>query len=329
MTAIDQLFSQLRREGRKALMPFITAGDPDLEFSAALLAELVRRGGHLCELGIPYSDPIADGPVIQASYTRALAQRSSWPKSLSMLAGVTPSLAAPVVTMVSYAIVYRHGPEQYVAEAQAAGVAGAIVPDLPVEEADGTGQAFAAQADFNLIQLITPTTSRERALRIAETSTGFIYYVSVTGITGERHRTAASRCWKTWPGSSSRPTCRSAIGFGISQPEHVRALAPVADGLIVGSAIVRRIAEAGSKSRAAVLEGRGGLRRHAACRAGQRREEGGRMKAETGKAGGHCPIEFHPGVAQRPSFPSFLFPNWTAHVLRLGGWFHDCRNAIP
>jgi len=252
MSAIDTLFSRLRTTGRKALMPFVTAGDPDLEFTAAVIRELVKRGSSLCELGIPYSDPIADGPVIQASYTRALDRHITLAGILDMLRGLTPGLPAPIVTMVSYAIVYRRGLESYVAEAKAAGVAGLIVPDLPAEEAADLA-ATCRREDLSLIQLITPTTPRDRALRIAERTTGFIYYVSVTGITGERTELPPeivdNVAWLR--GQTSLPIC---IGFGISRPEHVRRLAPVADGLIVGSAIVRRIAEAGSRPRNQVLD---------------------------------------------------------------------------
>ena len=223
-------------------MPFITAGDPDLAFTAEVLRELSARGAHLCELGIPYSDPIADGPVIQASYTRALNHQIKLTQILEMLGTVAPKIATPVVTMVSYAIVLRHGLAQYVADAQRAGAVGAIVPDLPVEEAAPLAN-ICRQADFSLIQLVTPTTPRDRALRIAESSTGFLYYVSVTGITGERSELPQSLIdnvgWMRQ--QTSLPIC---IGFGISQPEHVKKLAPVADGLIVGSAIVRRIAVA-------------------------------------------------------------------------------------
>ena len=231
-------------------MPFVTAGDPDLEFTAAVLAELVARGSSLCELGIPYSDPIADGPVIQASYTRALARHVKLAQIFKMLSGVTPRVAAPIVTMVSYAIVHRHGLAQYVEDAQRAGAAGAIVPDLLVEEADAFAKICRA-ADFSLVQLVTPTTPRERALRIAESSTGFLYYVSITGITGEQTQLPQSLIDNVgWLRQQTPlPIC---IGFGISQPEHVRQLAPVADGLIVGSAIVRRIAEA--KPREKVLK---------------------------------------------------------------------------
>lgn len=255
MSAIDTLFRQLRASGRKALMPFVTAGDPDLDFTVELLRCLVARGSSLCELGIPYSDPIADGAVIQASYTRALAHKIKLAGILDMLQRLTPDLPAPVVTMLSYSIIYRHGLEAYVQHAKAAGVAGAIVPDLPVEES-GPLADLCRKEDFSLIQLITPTTPRERALRIAERTTGFIYYVSVTGITGERAELPPeivdNVAWLRE--QTPLPIC---IGFGISRPEHVRMLSPVADGLIVGSAIVRRVAETATKPRKTVLAGIG------------------------------------------------------------------------
>lgn len=251
MSAIDQLFSQLRAQGRKAFMPFVTAGDPDLEFTADVIRELVSRGSSMCEVGIPYSDPIADGPVIQASYTRALERRVGVGQIIEMLAGVTPTIEAPLVTMVSYAIVHRYGPERYVEDAQAADIAGAIVPDLPVEEA-GPMAKLCQSADFSLIQLVTPTTPRERAIRIANSTTGFLYYVSVTGITGERRELPPELldnvAWLRE--QTALPIC---IGFGVSQAEHVRRLAPVADGLIVGSAIVRRVAHAVGNNRDEVL----------------------------------------------------------------------------
>jgi tryptophan synthase alpha chain len=251
MSVIDQLFRSLRREKRKALMPFVTAGDPDLDFTAAVLKELVARGCHLFEVGIPYSDPIADGPVVQASYTRALEHKIKLDDILNTLGQLTPKLSAPLVTMVSYAIVYRHGLEAYVHDICERGIAGLIVPDLPVEESNQLA-AICRGRDLSLIQLVTPTTPRERAVRIAETSTGFLYYVSVTGITGERaalpQQLVENVGWLRT--QTDLPIC---IGFGISQPEHVKLLAPVADGLIVGSAVVRRIAAAAEKPRDAVL----------------------------------------------------------------------------
>ena len=251
MSSIDRLFAELRRSGRKALMPFVTAGDPDLDFTAEVLREVVGRGSSLCEVGIPYSDPIADGPVIQASYARALGKHVKLDGIFQMLAALGPRLGAPVVTMVSYAIIYRRGLETYVRAAKAAGVAGAIVPDLPVEEA-GPLADVCRREDFSLIQLVTPTTPRDRAKWIAARTTGFLYYVSVTGITGERtelpREIVDNVAWLRT--QTDLPIC---IGFGVSRPEHVRLLAPVADGLIVGSAIVRRIAEVSTRPRQEVL----------------------------------------------------------------------------
>jgi len=251
MSRIESLFTELRKTGRKAFMPFVTAGDPDLDFTADAIRELDRRGCSICEVGIPYSDPIADGPVIQASYTRALARKIKLGEILDMLGTVSQQVKMPLVTMVSYAIVYRHGLKQYVADAKAAGVAGAIVPDLLVEESQELA-AICQEAHFSLIQLATPTTPRERALRIAQASTGFLYYVSVTGITGERTELPPTLVEKVgWLRTQTDlPIC---IGFGISTPQHVKLLAPVADGLIVGSAIVRRIAEAATRPRDTVL----------------------------------------------------------------------------
>jgi tryptophan synthase alpha chain len=251
MSAIDQLFREFRASGRKAFMPFVTAGDPDLEFTAEVVRELASRGCSLCELGIPYSDPVADGPVIQASYTRVLERKTTLSQILQTVAQLTPGISMPLVTMVSYAIVYRHGLKKYVEDAKAAGVAGAIVPDLPVEEADDLA-AICRQEDFNLILLVTPTTPWERAVKIAMTSTGFLYYVSVTGITGERSDLPPALLDNVTRlrEHTETPIC---IGFGIGSAEHVERLAPVADGLIVGSAIVRRIAQAKDRSRQEIL----------------------------------------------------------------------------
>ena len=257
MNRIDALFSRLKSEGRRALMPFVTAGDPDLPTTSALIAEMIARGAHMVEVGIPYSDPIADGPVIAASYHRALGRGVKLDQIFQMLRGLRaetaggPSASAPFVTMVSYAIVLRRGVDRYLREAVAAGVDGLIVPDLPVEEAEGLCRK-ATEHDLRLIQLITPTTPRDRAVRIARATTGFIYYVSVAGITGERTTLppdlAENVAWLRT--QTELPIC---IGFGISLPEHIRTLAPVADGLIIGSALVRRLIGAEGRPRSEVV----------------------------------------------------------------------------
>jgi tryptophan synthase alpha chain len=242
MTAIDELFVRLKSQGKKAFMPFITAADPNLGFTRQVLRKLDQLGCSMAEVGIPYSDPIADGPVIQASYTRALGTKVKLHDIFAQIAMERASLAMPLVSMVSYAIIHRLGPDRFVEEAKAAGFAGAIVPDLLVEESGSLSKICKAK-DFNLIQLVTPTTPRERALKIAEQSSGFLYFVSVTGITGERTELPADLVDRvSWLRERTPlPIC---IGFGISKPEHVQLLAPVSDGLIVGSAIVRLMEQA-------------------------------------------------------------------------------------
>lgn len=258
MNRIDALFTRLRSEGRRALMPFITAGDPDLPTTAALITEMVARGAHMVEIGIPYSDPIADGPVIAASYHRALqrgVRLSHTFQTIRILRAETasgPLSAAPLVTMVSYAIIHRLGADRYLREAVTAGIDGLIVPDLPIEESESLCR-LATAMDVRLIQLVTPTTPRERAVRIARSTTGFVYYVSVAGITGERRALPPELVDNVgWLRTQTElPIC---IGFGISSPDLVRALAPVADGLIVGSALVRRLADAEKLTRAEIVK---------------------------------------------------------------------------
>ena len=241
MSAIDDRFKQLRSAGKKAFLPFVTAGDPSLAMTARLLEKLSACGSAIAEVGIPYSDPIADGPVIQASYTRALNAGIKLKDIFATVREVTPRLNMPLVSMVSYAVIHRLGMERYVADAQRGGFSGAIVPDLLAEEAEDLRKICRRQ-DFSLIHLVTPTTSPERMLRIADLSSGFVYFVSITGITGERNELPAGLLEKvSWLRERVEiPIC---IGFGISRPEHVKLLAPVADGLIVGSAIVRRFSE--------------------------------------------------------------------------------------
>jgi tryptophan synthase alpha chain len=250
MTPIDQMFLRLKSEGRKAFMPFITAGDPSLAFTQKVLRKLNELGCSMAEVGIPYSDPIADGPVIQASYTRALNKKTKLADIFSHIASEKLNLSLPLVSMVSYAIIHRMGPEHYVEQAQQAGFCGAIVPDLLVEES-GELSKVCRRKSFDLIQLVTPTTPPERALRIAEQSSGFLYFVSVTGITGERRELPAGLVDRVgWLRERSKlPIC---IGFGISTSEHVKLLAPVSDGLIVGSAIVRALESAETNEAAAL-----------------------------------------------------------------------------
>jgi tryptophan synthase alpha chain len=251
MNAIDSLFQQLRARGRKAFMPFLTAGDPDLATTAQLISRLPEFGADLIEIGFPYSDPIADGPVMQASYGRALARgvttRQIFQRLKQNLAG-----QVPLVGMVSYALVHRRGDQAFLEEALAAGLCGLIVPDLPVDESRELRELAAAR-DVKLIHLVTPTTPRERAIEIARVSTGFLYYVSVTGVTGERDRLPEHLLSQLrWLRSqTSLPIC---VGFGISKPEQVRLLREAADGIIVASALMRCLEQASNRSSGEVNE---------------------------------------------------------------------------
>jgi len=250
MNSIDTYFAGLRSHKRKAFMPFVTAGDPDLAVTALAVRKLAECGAGPIEVGFPYSDPIADGPVIQASFTRALDRgvQIDGVFGCGRQMADDPALVSrgvPLVSMLSYSIIHRRGPEQFLAKARASGFSGAIVPDLPIEEAEAFTRQAAA-ADFKLIHLVTPTTPPERAARIARLSTGFLYCVSVTGITGERDSLPDEvlKQLRHLRKETDLPLC---VGFGISRPEHVRMLREEVDGIIVGSAIVRRLAEAGQR----------------------------------------------------------------------------------
>jgi tryptophan synthase alpha chain len=254
MNRIDATFARLNRENRRALMPFLTAGDPDLATTGDLIKEVVAKGASLVEIGLPYSDPIADGPVIAASYTRALRKGVKQSEILAMARSIRDEGSigeTPLVAMGSYAIFHRQGVEPFLKSLAASGFDGLIVPDLPVEESEHLAK-LAASLDLKLIQLVTPTTPRERTLRIAQSTTGFLYYVSVAGITGERRalppELAANVAWLR--SQTTLPVC---IGFGIGSAEQVKALAASADGLIVGSALVRRLADVEGRSQEQVV----------------------------------------------------------------------------
>lgn len=237
ISKIGQVFQSLKAENKLAYMPFITAGDPDLQGTERLLQTLADSGADLIELGFPYSDPIADGPVIQASYTRALDQHLTVHQIFSTLEKVDHKSLPPIVAMVSYAIIYRFGIEQFVEQAVRAGFAGFIVPDLPVSEAESL-QPVMQQAGLDLIQLLAPTTTHERTVNIVENSTGFIYCIAVAGTTGVREDVAEELIEQLrW--IKTKTDVPLAVGFGIGKPEHVDPLRQVADGVIVGSALVQ------------------------------------------------------------------------------------------
>jgi tryptophan synthase alpha chain len=249
MNPIDTTFQRLRQRGQKAFIPFLTAGDPDVSATREIAKALARIGATVLEIGFPYSDPLADGPIIQASYTRALEGGLRLDDVFRTIAEL--SVDVPLVAMVSYSLIMHKGEAAFVRQAKQAGFSGAIVPDLPFDEA-GNLEEVAANHAFNLVQLVTPTTPRERAAAIAKRSTGFLYCVSVTGITGERERLPDQVLEQLafLRSQTSLPLC---VGFGISKPEHVAMLRDAADGIIVGSALVRKLEDAGRKPMAEVV----------------------------------------------------------------------------
>ncbi|MEM9136839.1 MAG: tryptophan synthase subunit alpha [Cyanobacteria bacterium P01_F01_bin.42] len=240
MTSVTECFARLRDRGECALIPFITAGDPNLEITEQALLALDQNGADLIELGVPYSDPLADGPVIQAAATRALANGTSLEKVLAMLRRLIPQLSAPIILFTYYNPIYKRGTEAFLAKIADVGVRGLVIPDLPLEEAEPLlAAAKANQIEVTL--LVAPTSSKDRILRIAESSQGFIYLVSTTGVTGVRSK-IESRVQDLLHELRQVTDKPIGVGFGISQPEHAQQVqAWGADAAIVGSAFVKRL----------------------------------------------------------------------------------------
>ncbi|KEF42000.1 MAG: tryptophan synthase subunit alpha [Cyanobium sp. CACIAM 14] len=241
-TPIQQRFAALRAEGRCALMPFLMAGDPDLSVTAASLLALQTAGADLIELGIPYSDPLADGPVIQGAAGRALASGTTPRRVLEMLESLRGQLGLPVVLFTYSNPLLNRGMETFCREAAAAGAAGLVVPDLPLEEAEKLS-AIAAGHGLDLVLLVAPNTPPERMARIHAASRGFTYLVSVTGVTGVR-ASLESRVGALVQRLRELGPTPVAVGFGIASGEQTRQVRRWgADGAIVGSALVKRMAQ--------------------------------------------------------------------------------------
>jgi tryptophan synthase alpha chain len=246
MTAISRCFENLRRNQECALIPFITAGDPDLETTAKALQVLDNSGADIIELGVPYSDPLADGPVIQAAATRALQRGTTLEQVLEMLKGISPNLRSPIILFTYYNPILYRGVDKFLRQIQDAGVSGLVVPDLPLEESAGLIKP-AAEMGLDLTLLVAPTSSPARIEAIARASQGFIYLVSVTGVTGMRTemQTRVGDLLQQIRNVTDKPI---GVGFGISEPEQARQVkAWGADAAIVGSAIVKRLAEGTSE----------------------------------------------------------------------------------
>ncbi|MCK6474492.1 MAG: tryptophan synthase subunit alpha [Planctomycetes bacterium] len=246
---IASAFAALKEQKHAAFMPFFTVGDPDLAATEALVKEAAARGADLIELGVPFSDPIADGPTIQASYDRALRKGFKVAQVFELARKLRAGgLKIPLLCMVSESLVYKRGLDAFLKAAKEAGYDGLIVPDLPAGY-EGDASARAAAAGLDLVFLCAPTTTPERRALIAERSSGFVYYVSVAGITGVRDTLPEDMAQnvKDLKARAKTPVC---VGFGISRPEQAAAVARIADGAIVGSALVKLAAELAAKGTA-------------------------------------------------------------------------------
>jgi tryptophan synthase alpha chain len=253
MTSVSDCFQRLRDRGECALIPFLTAGDPSLEVTAAALKRLDSSGADIIELGVPYSDPLADGPVIQAAATRALRQGVRIDAVLEMVQGLQADLRAPIILFTYYNPIYHRGVSTFLKQVSAAGVRGLVVPDLPLEEAS-TLLDQAAAVGIEVTLLVAPTSSKERIETIAKSSQGFIYLVSTTGVTGIRSQ-LEDRVQDLIIELQSVTDKPIGVGFGISQPDQARQVREWgADAAIVGSAFVKRLAEGSSQQGLASIE---------------------------------------------------------------------------
>jgi tryptophan synthase alpha chain len=239
-TRIDARFAALKKEKRAALITFVTAGDPDLETSAAILGGLSKAGADIIELGMPFSDPMADGPAIQASSQRALKAGQTLVKTLDMVRDFrTRDATTPIVLMGYYNPIYVYGNDRFVADAKAAGVDGLIVVDVP-PEADDELCLPAVKAGLNFIRLATPTTDKVRLPTVLKNTSGFVYYVSITGITGAA-APVVNDVHNQVRNIKSKTDLPVVVGFGVRTGEQAKAIARGADGVVVGSALVTAI----------------------------------------------------------------------------------------
>ncbi len=239
MNRIDKKFKELKKKKQKALIAFLTAGDFGLSTTKKLVLEFDRRGVDIIELGVPFSDPVADGPTIQASSERALKRGTKLKDIIKLVKDLRRSTCIPVILMGYYNPVLKYGLKKFVSDCAGNGVDGVIIPDLPPDEAEDL-VAEAKKRDFATIFLLSPTSTPDRIRLVSKKSKGFIYYVSLTGITGARAnlpKELASRV-RLIKRYSDKPVC---VGFGVSRPGQVREIAKMAEGVIVGSAIVKEI----------------------------------------------------------------------------------------
>lgn len=252
MSRLSSAFNGTRATGEPRLVTYVTAGDPDLETSAAILRALARGGADVIEVGVPFSDPIADGPAIQRASERALAAGADLSGALELVARVRPDLDVPIVLFTYVNPVFRMGAGEFVARAGRAGVDAVLLLDLPIEEAHDMHATLDASG-LDQIFLVSPTTTEARLRTAGELGRGFLYAISRLGVTGARPSVAQSAAplVSRIKAVTSMPV---ALGFGISTPEHVREVTAFADAAVVGSAIVQKIAEASAAKRDAAAD---------------------------------------------------------------------------
>lgn len=235
MNRIDFKFKELKEQGKKALIPFITAGDPGLDTTVNIVLEMDKRGADIVEIGIPYSDPVADGPIIQASSQRAIEGGAKIQNIMETVRKIRAKSEIPLVYLVYYSSIFKYGVERFIDEASAAGINGIIIPDLPIEER-GDIMDVAVKYEVHLIPLVAPT-SRRRIQEIAAGGSGFVYCVSKNGVTGvgEKIKTDIKEYMELVGSYTKLP---KALGFGISGPSMAREFKSYCDGIIIGSAII-------------------------------------------------------------------------------------------
>jgi tryptophan synthase alpha chain len=242
MSRIKNTFNRLKKKNETALIPYLMAGDPDIETTKRLVLEMEQAGGDIIEIGAPFSDPLADGPTIQKAAIRSLRNRTTLSDVLDLVAAIRQTSTIPLIVMTYYNLIFHYGEERFVTDAAAAGLDGIILPDLPPEEA-GTLIPFAKKAGLDTVFLLAPTSTEERIKLVCKATQGFVYYISVTGVTGARVgiQNSVEKSLKHIKTATDKPV---AVGFGISTPDQAAQIAHWgADGVIVGSALVKVIEE--------------------------------------------------------------------------------------
>jgi tryptophan synthase alpha chain len=241
MSRIKNAFTRLKKKNEKALIPYVMAGDPDIGATREIVLALEQAGGDIIELGAPFSDPLADGPTIQKAALRSLRHHTSIKDVLGLVSGVRTASKVPLIIMTYYNLIFHYGEERFVHDAAAAGLDGIILPDLPPEEAD-TLVPLARKAGLDTIFLLAPTSTEERMRSVARVSQGFIYYVSLTGVTGSHVGLQQAAIKESIARIKSLTDKPVAVGFGIATPDQAAEVAlSGADGVIVGSALVKVI----------------------------------------------------------------------------------------